>query len=47
MSRPRHWIQILNPILFMLILIGSAQADNLKKEILPAFTMSGIIIGDL
>ena len=45
MSRHRHWIQILNPILFMLILINSVQADNLKKEILPAYTMSGIITG--
>ena len=45
MSRYRHWIQILNPILFILILISPAQADNSKKEVLPAFSMSGIITG--
>ncbi|RPH84048.1 MAG: hypothetical protein EHM75_11355 [Desulfobacteraceae bacterium] len=45
MSRYRHWIQILNPILFILILISLAQADNSKKELLPAYSMSGIITG--
>jgi hypothetical protein len=45
MSRPKPWIQILYPILLMLILIGSAQADNLNKEILPAYTLSGSITG--
>ena len=45
MSRPRRWIQIVNPILFILILISPAQADNGKKEVLPAFSMSGIIMG--
>jgi hypothetical protein len=45
MRMPRHWIQILNPILFVLILIGVAQADNGKKEVLPFYSMSGIIAG--
>ncbi len=45
MSRYRHWIRILNPILFFLILISLAQADNSKKELLPAYSMSGIITG--
>jgi hypothetical protein len=45
MSRYRRWIQILNPILFILILIGLAQADNSQKEVLPAYSMSGIITG--
>jgi hypothetical protein len=45
MSRYRHWIQILNPILFILILISLAQAENSKKEVLPASSMSGIIKG--
>ena len=45
MSRYRYWIQILNPILFILILISPAQADNSKKEVLPAYSMSGIIKG--
>lgn len=42
---PRRWIQILKPILFILILISPAQADNTKKEVLPAHSMSGIIKG--
>jgi len=45
MSRYRYWIQILNPILFILILISLAQAENSKKEVLPASSMSGIIKG--
>jgi len=45
MSRYRHWIQILNPILLILILISLAQAENSKKEVLPASSMSGIIKG--
>ncbi len=45
MSRYRHWIQILNPILFILILISLAQAEDSKKEVLPASSMSGIIKG--
>lgn len=42
---PRRWIQVVKPILFILILIIPAQADNGKKELLPAFSMSGIIMG--
>lgn len=45
MSKYRYWIQILNPILFILILIGPAQADNSTKEVLPAYSMSGILKG--
>jgi hypothetical protein len=45
MSRHRLWIQILNPILFVLILIGPALAENSRKEVLPASSMSGIIAG--
>jgi len=45
MSRYRRWIQMLNPVLFILILIGLAQADNSQKEVLPAYAMSGIIKG--
>ena len=47
MSMPRYWIQILKPILFILILISPAQAENSKKEVLPAYSMSGIIKGNL
>ena len=47
MSRPRHWIQILNPILFILILISPAQADNGKKEVLPALLHVRNYNGDL
>jgi len=42
---PRRWIQVVNPILFILILIIPAQADISKKEVLPAVSMSGIITG--
>jgi hypothetical protein len=45
MSRHRLWIQILNPILFILILISPALAENSRKEVLPASSMSGIIAG--
>ena len=45
MSMPRYWIQILKPILFILILVSPAQAENSKKEVLPAYSMSGIIKG--
>jgi hypothetical protein len=45
MSMPRPWIQILNPILFILILISPVQADNSNKEVLPVSSMSGIIKG--
>jgi hypothetical protein len=45
MSMPRRWIQVVNPILFILILIIPAQADISKKEVLPAVSMSGIITG--
>ena len=45
MSRYRRWIQMLNQVLFILILIGLAQADNSQKEVLPAYAMSGIIKG--
>jgi len=45
MSRYRRWIQRLNQVLFILILIGLAQADNSQKEVLPAYAMSGIIKG--
>jgi hypothetical protein len=45
MSMPRYWIQILKPILFILILVSPAQAENSKKEVLPASVMSGFISG--
>ena len=45
MSRYRYWIQLINPIIFILILISLAQAENSKKEVLPAVSMSGIIAG--
>jgi len=45
MRMPRPWIQILNPILLVLILISVGQADNGKKEVLPFYSMSGIIAG--
>ena len=45
MSRYRRWIQLFNPILFILILISLAQADNSQRELLPAVSMSGIITG--
>jgi hypothetical protein len=45
MSRYRYWIQLINPIIFILILISLAQAENSKKEVLPASSMSGIIKG--
>jgi len=45
MSRYRRWIQILNSFLFILLLISLAQADNSQKEVLPAYSMSGIIKG--
>ena len=45
MSSYRRWMQMLNPILFILILISLAQADTSKKEVLPASAMSGIISG--
>jgi hypothetical protein len=45
MSMPRHWIQIFSSLLFVLILISLAQADNSKKEVLPASVMSGFISG--
>lgn len=45
MSMLRHWIQIFSSLLFVLILISLAQADNNKKEVLPASVMSGFISG--
>ena len=45
MRRYRYWIQLINPIIFILILISLAQAENSKKEVLPASSMSGIIKG--
>ncbi len=45
MSRYRHWIHILYPLLFSLIFTCAGQAENSKKEVLPASAMSGIIKG--
>ena len=45
MSRYRHWIQILKPILFILILVSLARAENGRIEVLPGSSMSGIIKG--
>jgi hypothetical protein len=36
---------MLNPILSIFILVSLAQADNSQKEVLPAYSMSGIIQG--